>query len=108
MAKHIDIVLDTRVYSLEAIRAAIYDISNECAASISIKEINTALIRLELINHVTDPEQIARNFRCFTNDHQLRLDINAKTYKIREIILAQAFAPCENIGEIIKAQQITE
>lgn len=107
MIKHPDIILDTKIYSLEAIRAAIYDMAIICNTDVTLNK-DTAHICFDFFDDNTSLTQTISKFRSLANDHQLRIDINKKTYKIREIILAQAFAPCENIGEILKIQNITD
>lgn len=48
-------------------------------------------------------EQFQHRFNQSLNDACLRVILAEKTDAIRQMIVAQAFAPCDNLGEIIEA-----
>lgn len=49
------------------------------------------------------PETFLYRFNQALCDASLRVSIGDKTSAIRQMIVAQAFAPCDNLGEIVEA-----
>jgi len=47
-------------------------------------------------------------FNKALDDNQLRVSIYEKTSAIRQMIVAQAFAPCDNLSEIVEAFESNE
>jgi len=95
----LNIKFDSDVYSLQAIKNAAYDYSGNVWISIkisnkkvlvSVKPKESSFIadsfRFDFINHVLD--------------HQVRIDTGKEFKVIREMIVAQAFEPCENLNLI--------
>jgi His-Xaa-Ser system protein HxsD len=90
---------DSRVYSIDAVRAASYDFWKTSETTISTSD--SAVI----VGFTCDPEQISNHeshFRQLVLDHQVRIEVFNRTKAIREMIVAQAFAPVENLSEIVE------
>jgi His-Xaa-Ser system protein HxsD len=95
----INILFDTKIYSLRSIKNACYDFSGECFFKLDIAEENGANVKLK-----TKDPNIKFDLNCFLNcvlDHQVRIDTENEFKTIREMIVAQAFQPCENLEEIV-------
>jgi His-Xaa-Ser system protein HxsD len=94
-------VLDSKIYSLKAIKNAAYDLMNKGFFTIEnqppdrIKIIITAKIPSDDINRLSEI------YKNSVLDHQIRIDIESDYKVLREIIVAQAFEPCDNLKEII-------
>jgi His-Xaa-Ser system protein HxsD len=94
--------LDSSVYCLDAVRSATYDFGGK--ASIKIAQLAPEKIRIKFIPHqslTSSVETLVSEFYDLLLDHQVRITINKDFKTIREIIVAQAFQPCENLQEII-------
>jgi His-Xaa-Ser system protein HxsD len=93
-------------YSSEAILNAAYDFSDR--AWIKIKEITAEniLVQIEIKDFQKIPlEIIIKDFQNQANDHQIRINLAKDTHLIREMIVAQAFDPCDNLDEILSAYE---
>ncbi len=94
---------DLAIYSLAAIKRAAYDLSGKFDTRISLLPENWA--RIELLIPETSsfaPADLLSEFSRSILDHQVRLEAQEDYRVIREMIVAQAFEPCENIGEVMK------
>lgn len=93
---------DVAVYSPKAIKRAAYEFSNQ--ANIEIKsngsKVISAIISVPNL-HVIDNEKFIREFKESVFDHQIRLDVEEDYRTIRQMIVAQAFQPCDNLDEFI-------
>ncbi len=93
---------DTAVHTLEAIKNASYDFTER--ADISIELVTPGKIRVSLspIKNLGSPiDSMSSDFIRHALDHQIRLDVG-KDYKlIREMIVAQAFEPVDNLEEVV-------
>jgi His-Xaa-Ser system protein HxsD len=93
---------DTSIYCLEAIKNASYDFTDR--ADITIKTLSSQ--RIQVCLRPLDARGIlevslASSFTRNVLDHQVRLDV-AKDYKlIREMIVAQAFEPVDNLKQVM-------
>lgn len=93
---------DSNIYSAKAVKRAAYDLSNSTSTEIKLKENRTITVIISLNNlKITDSEKFIRKFRDSVYDHQIRLDVEEDYHVIRQIIVAQAFQPCDNLKEII-------
>lgn len=98
------IEIDSSIFSLQAVKNTCYDFSGEYWI-----EINTnddyfyVFLKQKSENFLSDNlERTKDNFLNSLIDHQTRID-TAKEFKtIREMIVAQAFEPCENINEVVE------
>lgn len=94
-AEQIKLRIDPRIYSLSAVKKAIYDFTdrafieitiesdNAIGLSVRLKELSTPNTIQELLNHILD--------------HQVRIDLEAEFGSLRDIIAAQAFTPCSSL-----------
>lgn len=88
--------LNSEIYSIDAVRKTSYEYWAECETTID--KIGTKIF--VCFNASSD---IAKHFSKFNKkltDNQLRIDVLNRTRRIRELIIAQAFAPIENFASI--------
>ena len=93
---------DQHIYTLKAIKRAGSDFSNR--ADISIESISQNVIRVifhsnkdKSLKHST----IEAEFRQLVSDHQVNLEVEEDFKAIRQIIIAQAFFPCDNLDKVV-------
>ena len=97
-----ELEFDCRVYELQAIKNAAYDFSSRAVAKIRAGEQATLVEIVPLETEADAVDALVVDFSQSVLDHQVRLD-TARDYKaIREMIVAQAFAPCDNLEELVK------
>lgn len=94
------IEFDDAIYSEQAIKNACYDYSNEFAFSLSKKGQKTIVEFKPIISGSGDHTKL-NQFMNHVLDHQVRIDTAREFKTIREMIVAQAFQPCENIDEVV-------
>jgi His-Xaa-Ser system protein HxsD len=101
-AKPFMLTLDSSIYSLPAIMNASYEYSEK--ATIEVEKISEKQVRISLIPKSDGYSTLTliNNFKNLLIDHQVRIMTSQDYHTIREIIVAQAFQPCENIEDIIK------
>jgi len=92
------IEFDLFAYSIQAIRRACHEVSDSVSLEINVIDERRAVVS------VADG-MIPDRFRGAVLDHQIRLDTEAQFRTVRELILAQAFAPCDNLAEIVERCQ---
>lgn len=92
--------LDSKIYSLQAVKRASYDFTDRCY--ITISQDDSEKIALSVITKENAPNYIIQELMNSLLDHQIRADLEQEFGGLRTIIVAQAFAPCENIEEIIR------
>lgn len=101
--KHIfSIQFDSSVYSLKAVKNAAFDCSDK--ASFQIETVPSGKILVSIAPKLKDSEFIESfemDFKSHVLDHQIRIEVSDEFKLIREIIVAQAFEPCDNLEEII-------
>lgn len=93
---------DQNIYTLKAIKRAISDFSNR--ASSTIENTSHGVIRVlisPLQNKLYNFEDIDKDFKQLVSDHQINLEVEDDFKAIRQIIVAQAFFPCDNLEKII-------
>lgn len=92
---------DFNCYSIEAITFSAYDLMS--SASIQIKKLdNKAIVYIRNKDQSKNNlEKIASDFNDCVLDHQVRFLVNKEFKLIREIIVAQAFQPCDDIKDIV-------
>lgn len=96
------VLLDAEVYKMEAVTAAAYGQAGTYGMQINAKgqEIEVTFIPKDQL----DPDRLRRDMLEFMNDtldEQLRLQLDHKTGRIREIIVEHAFKPFEKLREKI-------
>lgn len=94
--------LDTSVYSYPAIMNALYDYTDK--ATFEVTKLPDGQVRLSLIPKasVFSTAMLVENFKNLLIDHQVRIMVSQDYKVIRDIIVAQAFQPCENVEDIIE------
>lgn len=95
--------LDTSIFSLPAIMNAAYDYGEQ--ATVEVARVSDHQVRVSLIPKMPDLPSTAMfvdEFRNLLVDHQVRIMVSQDCKVIREIIVAQAFQPCENVEEVIE------
>ena len=95
----LSIEVDSNVYSIEAVRNAVYESSMIKNSRIERKEPNSVIIYLDISDRGKE-ESFMKDFFNSLLDHQIRIDLHKKFGIIREMIVAQAFEPCDNLDEI--------
>ena len=91
---------DIEIYSKQAVKNACYDYSGNCFFSIEQTD-SRIVVKLKAQKELL-PGQIDLNkFVNHVLDHQVRIDTEKEFKTIREMIVAQAFQPCENINEVV-------
>jgi His-Xaa-Ser system protein HxsD len=104
MTEKMRLELPSDAYSHEAIMNAAYDYTEKAVIridSITAEKISVT-IKFKDIEGFPLSELIDQ-FTASVLDHQVRININRDTQKIREMIIAQAFEPCDNLEEIVTA-----
>jgi His-Xaa-Ser system protein HxsD len=74
-------------------------------AWVKIEEVSSENILVRLIpkNPESFPSDLlSRDFENQVLDHQIRVNLQGETKIIREMIVAQAFDPCDNLEEILE------
>ena len=96
------ISLSPNVYSITAIRRAAFDLSDKF--NIAIQTRDTEEFQITITQRDTCLElnqEIVNLFEQFVRDHQLRIELEKQYNVIRNIIIAQAFQPCDNLTEVL-------
>lgn len=94
--------LDPSVYSLKAVKKAAFDLSQK--ASFQIETLPSDRISVVLTAKQQNPgsaESLKTDFTDLVLDHQVRIDVSDEFKLIREMIVAQAFEPCDNLQEVV-------
>jgi His-Xaa-Ser system protein HxsD len=86
------IVVDKTVYSREALLRACYWFTDRCYLSISPDGPNSLSVRIRGKPDGPELSAVAGEFENALLDAQLRVEIGCETTKIRELIVAKAFA----------------
>jgi His-Xaa-Ser system protein HxsD len=93
--------VDKSIYSLQAIKNASYDYSDKAWIKIDTMSNSRILVSLIAKNENISKETFINEFLNHVLDHQVRLDVSKETRVICEMIVAQAFEPCDNLDEIV-------
>jgi His-Xaa-Ser system protein HxsD len=95
-----NIIVNTSIYSMEAINAAIYPYTGRYHILITPSTSNTVIVIFE---QKDDGQNIIFDLKEFANaliDHQVRVQLDQKNGKIRDLIVAHAFSPLDLHKEI--------
>lgn len=94
----IQIHLHNSFFQAEAIKNAAFSFTNSCYIFIKPYDMHENLVRFELkVGVAENLESIVKEFCNAVLDHQVRLDLEKMNYKIRNLIVEQAFRPVENL-----------
>ena len=102
MAEYLRFSLDIKVYSLDSVKRAAFDLCNDAYFKFTSNENEQIMIDVKL-KEGASPNTIDNFFNKIL-DHQLRIDLASQFGTLREIIVAQAFAPCDNLNELLEFQ----
>jgi His-Xaa-Ser system protein HxsD len=102
----IEIIVSTTLYDKEAIFAAAYTLTGLYSVTLNQESNDNIKIILKPLNYNRDycPEEISTRFLNEIIDQQLRLYLERRYCKIRELIIQHAFSPLENLQD--KVQEI--
>lgn len=91
------VLLSKECYAREAIVAAAYDVSNSHTVTVDVADDQHWAVWFGSVADACAEnfQQAVDEFMRALADHQVRLDIEARTGPIREMIVAHAFAPLE-------------
>lgn len=97
---NLSICVDTTVYSLEALFRVCYDFTDRCYLFLR-PEAGTTIIRVRFAEKTADGglSSLAGEFCNDLINQMVRLQIASETRAIRELIVAQAFAEADLLGE---------
>ena len=100
-SRFIKVSLSSIIYEKEAILATNYALSGWCSNRIEPGPDGYFDVTLELLTDDEfedwDPEKVRQCFLNELTDQQLRLDLEKKFGRVRELIVRQAFSPLENL-----------
>lgn len=92
------ILLHTEFYEKEAVRAACYKFTDKCTILIRPADDFEIEVTFEPKHGITcDIESTARAFCNEVLDQQVRLDLEKRYGRVRELIVRQAFEPVKNL-----------
>lgn len=103
MSEYIRLSLEITTYSLDAVKRAAFDLSN--AAYFKFISSDNQKIILDIKLKDGAPFDTIDTFFNKIVDHQLRLDLISQFGTLREIIVAQAFAPSDNLKDLLEIQK---
>lgn len=95
-----EIHFDKDIYSLQAVKRTAYDYSSRLWILIQEKN-NQLIVYLKSKKPIDSQQQIKLDFINHALDHQVRIDTENDFKAVRQMIVAQAFEPCENLEEIV-------
>ena len=95
---------DPGIYSIKAIKNATYDYTDKAWIKIKSKSNEKILVYIRpKLHDLKDINSLIMDFENHVLDHQIRLEVSNDFKVVREMIVAQAFEPCDNLKEIIDA-----
>jgi len=100
MNEKIDLSFDTKAYSLDAIKRAVYDCITD-GIFIFIKTVVDDVAAVTIMSNVQPLGGVIQDFSTKVLDHQIRIDLENKFGVIRDILIAQAMAPNVKINKIV-------
>jgi His-Xaa-Ser system protein HxsD len=90
---------DHKVYSLMAVKRAIYDLN--FVADISLAGDSDDIIQVSIHADQENTASIEKRLKRAVINHTIRIDVEQEFGPIRKLILAQAFFPCENLDKLL-------
>jgi His-Xaa-Ser system protein HxsD len=101
----IKILINSTIYEKEAILSTNYALSGLCSTLVELGSDGYFDVTLESLADNEEGVDLERIKQCFLNeltDQQLRLDLEKKFGRIRELIVRQAFSPLENLEKEVE------
>ena len=102
MAKITEMKYDPKVYSLKAVKRAIHDANISQFATIVVSNEKSITIKIDMENVKECNPELESKLNKMVFDNQIRIDTEIEFKNIRNVIVTQAFFPCENLAEILK------
>ena len=96
-AGHANIIVDSSLYDIEAINAASYAFTSNYYILATCKSGTSVTVIFELKNKDSGRD-ISEDIKEFVNtviDHQVRLQLDRASGKIRDLIVAHSFSPLD-------------
>lgn len=103
MSEYIRLSLESIVYSFDAVKRAAFDLSNVAYFKFISNDNQQIVLDVKLTDDA--PFDTLDIFFNKIVDHQLRIDLISQFGTLREIIVAQAFAPCDSIKDLLELQK---
>ena len=94
--------VDKSIYECEAVLRAAYSFTDTCFVEIESVEGDKYAVYFSHKNSNVNLEVVIKEFCNELIDQQIRLDLERKHGKIREIIVKQAFAPLRDLREALE------
>ncbi len=95
---HDPIQVDLKVYRLEAVKKCVYRLSGDWQIDISLTDTDKALVRYAPANDQANSADFSYLFRQDLIDQEMRCVVQERTEAIKNLILAQAYAPVSLLG----------
>jgi His-Xaa-Ser system protein HxsD len=93
---------DPAVYSFKAVKCAAFDCGSKASVDVESDIDGKIVVHISATKqHNRELAHLETEFRRCVLDHQIRIEIGEEFKLIRDMIIAQAFAPCDNLEEII-------
>lgn len=98
---------DAKVYSLEAIKNASYDFTEKATIVIEAASAGRIQVNFKVPVSISEatPDSLISEFIRLVTDHQIRVDVGRDYKLVREMIIAQAFEPVDNLDIIVSKIQ---
>lgn len=94
---------DPAVYSVKAVKYAAFDCSSKASVDVESNMDGKIVVHISATREdQCDLDLLETEFKRCVLDHQTRIEIGEEFRLIRDMIIAQAFAPCDNLEEIIE------
>ena len=89
-------------FSLKAIKRAIYDLTNRINIEIDSRTDQETITKVIIDDSSLEKRNKLENkFKRAVQDHQLFIEVEEDYKNIRQLTVAQAFFPCDNLDEIV-------
>lgn len=95
--------LPVQAYDLKAIMNAAYDMTDKAVITVNEISADKYVISIVSIDLRPNNNTIKNEYLSRVLDHQVRIMVDRDTILIKQLILAQAFDPCENLDELLKS-----
>ena len=92
------LIFDPVVYSLKAVKYAAFDCSSKASVQVESDVDGKIAVHIALKEGAQDRmDSLEKEFEDCVLEHQVRIEIGREYKLIRDMIIAQAFAPCDNL-----------
>jgi len=101
------IQVDSRIFNIDAVKRACFELLHVGSFDIKQNESDNYVLAVTARDGLSIVD-IKSLFNKALVENQLRLDTEKQFKVIRELIIAQAFAPCDNLDEVINELHVDE